>query len=582
MRLGFRKAWLSTGLILLTLTTMVVAACGGNSTSTGQAKAPDAQQIIRVPLVPNATDIKRLDPARILDFYSQQVAMLMFPPLYALDANTIPQPFAAAGAPQVSSDGLTWTIKIKQGMKWSDGTPIDASVYAYSINRALDPCTKDGGAGFLYFIKGSQAFNSGKCDAPASDLKQYDSKTLVGSASAPGPITATDPQTLTLNLEAPSAWAIGGLTTTQSFAVPKQLIDQFGLKDWTNHLIGFSGSMFSLTTWDHQGHITMTRNDGFTWGPSKPTLKEIDFTIYKDSQTEYADFKNGRLDIGAPPAEQYPTAKTDKNFKEIPFLNVGYVAPNWGRPPFDDIRARQAFNLAINRDAIVQAIGHGDSIPSYHIVPQGEFGYNKNLTLPLGVTSTQGDQAKATDLFKQYAADKCGGDISKCTPVTFEITTGPTAQAEAQALQNMWQTAFQGLKVNIKLVDFNTLLDDVFGQASPATVPQMYVLGYALDYPDPQDWLSLQFAQNSPNNTVGINDTTLFQQMTACDTTTGPSREAACNQAEQTAVNDSAWMVLDQAKDFWQTNPNNKIVNYGHQSGGMPSLFQWLDTFIAA
>ena len=577
MRLGFRKAWLSTGLILLTLTTMVVAACGGSSsTPQGQAKAPDAQQIIRVPLVPNATDIKRLDPARILDFYSQQVAMLMFPPLYALDANTIPQPFAADGAPTVSSDGLTWTIKIKPGMKWTDGTPIDASVYAYSINRALDPCTKDGGAGFLYFIKGSQAFNSTKCDAPASDKKQYDSKTLVGTS-----IVATDPQTLTLTLEAPSAWAIGALTTTQSFAVPKQLIDQFGLTDWTNHLIGFSGSMFSLTTWDHQGHVTMTRNDNFSI-QKKPTLKEIDFTIYKDGQTEFADFQNGRLDVGAPPAEQYQAHKNDKTFKDIPFLNVGYVAPNWGRAPFDDIRARQAFNLAINRDALATAIGHGDASRPFHIVPQGEFGYNKNLTLPQGVTSTAGDAAKATALFQDYAKDKCGGDISKCAPVTFEITTGPTAQAEAAALQGMWQSAFQGLKVQIKLVDFNTLLDDVFGQPSPATVPQMYVLGYALDYPDPQDWLSLQFAKNSPNNTVGINDDTLFQQMTACDTTTGPSREAACNQAEQTAVNDSAWMALDQAKDFWETNPNNKIVNYGHQSGGMPSLFQWLDTFIAA
>jgi oligopeptide transport system substrate-binding protein len=576
MRLGFRKAWLSTGLILLTLTTMVVAACGGSTSAPGQAKAPDAQQIIRVPLVPNATDIKRLDPARILDFYSQQVAMLMFPPLYALDAKTIPAPFAADGAPTVSSDGLTWTIKVKQGMKWSDGTAIDANTYAYSINRALDPCTKDGGAGFLYFIKGSQDFNNSKCDAPKSDLKQYDSKTLVGTS-----IVATDPQTLTLTLEKPSAWAIGALTTTQSFAVPKQLIDQFGLTDWTNHLIGFSGSMFSLTTWDHQGHITMTRNDGFT-AQKKPTLKEIDFTIYKDAQTEYADFQNGRLDVGSPPAEQYPTAKTGKNFTEIPFLNVGYAAPNWGRPPFDDIRARQAFNLAINRDAIVQAIGHGDSIPSFHIVPQGEFGYNQNLTLPGGVKSTQGDAAAATKLFQDYAKDKCSGDISKCTPVTFEITTGPTAQAEAQALQGMWQSAFPGLKINIKGVDFNTLLDDVFGQPSPATVPQMYILGYALDYPDPQDWLSLQFGKNSPNNTVGINDEQLFTQMDACDTTTGPGREKACNDAEQTAVNDSAWMVISQAKDFWQTNPNNKIVGYGHQSGGMPSIFQWLDTFIAA
>src|SRR5262249_6169378 len=344
-----------------------------------------------------------------------------------------------------------------------------------------------------------------------------------------------------------------------------------------------SGSMFKLNLWDHQGHVNLVRNDDFkSWYGSEPKLREIDFTVYKDAQTEYADFQNGRLDIGYAPAEQYPTAKSNPNFKEIPFLDVGYVAPNWTRAPFDDIRVRQAFSLAINRDLIANNILHGSVIPSFHIVPKGEFGYNPNLTLPQGVTATSGDQAKATALFKQYADEKCSGDNSKCAPVVLEFTNSPNALLQSQALQQMWQTAFPGLSITVKSVDFNTLLDDVFAQASPATVPQIYGLGYALDYPDPDDWLSLQFGEHSPNNTVGINDQTLFQQMTACDTTSGSGREAICNQAEQTAVNDGAWMVIDQSKDYWETNPNGKILKYGHQSGGMPSVFQWLDTAIAA
>src|SRR5215468_3900805 len=106
MRLGSRKAWLSTGLTLLTVSMMLLAACGGSSGGNNNSNlASDDKQVIRAPLVNNGTDIKRLDPHRILDFYSQQVAMLMFPPLYALDADTLPQPFAAVGQPQISSDG---------------------------------------------------------------------------------------------------------------------------------------------------------------------------------------------------------------------------------------------------------------------------------------------------------------------------------------------------------------------------------------------------------------------------------------------------------------------------------------------
>src|SRR5262249_38660060 len=162
----FPKAWLATGLTLLAMSTLLLAACGGSSRGGSPAPASDDKQTIRIPLVPNAQDIKRLDPGRIGDFYSQQAAMLLFPPLVVLDDNTDVQPFAAQSLPAVSADGLTYTFKIKQGIAWSDGTPIDAGTYAYSINRSLDPCTVDNFGFFLYAIKGAAAFITDTCDAP--------------------------------------------------------------------------------------------------------------------------------------------------------------------------------------------------------------------------------------------------------------------------------------------------------------------------------------------------------------------------------------------------------------------------------
>src|SRR5580765_8337184 len=108
---------------------------------------PDAQQVFR-PLMPGAKngDLDSLDPALIqyVGDYNQfasdyNLAQLIFPPLVTLDDHNQVAPWGADSW-STSADGLTWTFHLHPGMKWSNGTAIDASTYAYSLNRSLDPC----------------------------------------------------------------------------------------------------------------------------------------------------------------------------------------------------------------------------------------------------------------------------------------------------------------------------------------------------------------------------------------------------------------------------------------------------------
>src|SRR5262245_50223323 len=161
MRLGFRKAWLSTGLALLTLSTLLLAACGGSSGG-GQA-APDSKQVLKRYLVVTRLDVRTLDPAVVTDFYSFFPIYLAFPSLLTFDDKLNAVPWAADSMPTVSADGLTYTFKIKAGLKWSDGSPIDANTFAYSINRSLSPCTASAVASYLYPIKDAAAFNGEGC-----------------------------------------------------------------------------------------------------------------------------------------------------------------------------------------------------------------------------------------------------------------------------------------------------------------------------------------------------------------------------------------------------------------------------------
>ena len=126
---------------------------------TPDPKLPDSQQIMQpLEIGPNAGDLATLDPALINFGVDYDKAQLIFPGLVTLDEQQRVVDWAAERH-EVSSDGLTYAFHLRKGMVWSDGTPIDAATFAYSINRALDPCTGSDVAYYLYNIKGAAHFN---------------------------------------------------------------------------------------------------------------------------------------------------------------------------------------------------------------------------------------------------------------------------------------------------------------------------------------------------------------------------------------------------------------------------------------
>lgn len=564
-RIGLSLAALATILV------MVLSACGGSSNG-GTGQAPDSKQVISVSLVPAANDIRRLDPQRITDLYSYQAASTVFPGLYAYDNDYKIVPWAAEAMPTVSNGGLTYTFKIRSGLKWTDGTPIDANTFAYSWNRGLDPCTNSGAASYLYPIKGAAAFNQSSCPNANAD-NPVSTDTLIGKS-----IVVSDPQTLVVTLEKPYAYflpTVAGVAV--SLAVPKQLVEKYGLKSWPEHLAdgsGFGGSLFKVTVWDHKGNLQLTRNDSF-WG-AKSKLRQINFKIYKDADTSYNAYLNGQVDVGVaglPPTATYPQMKTRKDFHQSENLATSYLGPNWKKPPFDDLAARQAFALAVDRDAL-NAVANGAGLPTYHIVPQGEPGYSdslKNIDGSTGAAANKANAAKAKELITDYAKRKCGGDITKCPKVTYETSNTPSNIAGAQALLQMWKTAMPGYPVAISNVDFGTLINDVYS----GSAPQLFGIGWIVDYPDPQDWLSLQFLPGSSVNVQNIDFTAANDLMNKADIEQNQAtRFQMYNQAEQMMVDQVGWIVTNQQVAVWLFD-SSKIAGYRQTTSGYTALTDW-------
>ena len=577
MRLGSRKLSLSGLIVLMGTLALLLAACGGGGTSgTTGDKLPDSQQIFHPVLNPGSNDIATMDPQITQDLYSIEPVTLVFPSLVTLDNSLKVEPWAINGMPDVSSDGTTYTFHIKPGLKFSDGEPIDANAFAYSINRAVDPCLASPVSYYLANIKDAGTFTGETCnkDGSYSAAKGQTSavvKTLIGDS-----LVVQDAQTLVIKLSAPAAYFLEALTYPTSFAVPQNMIKQYGSK-WIEHLTdngGFGGNLYKVTKWDHSGSLDLVRNDAF-WG-TKPQLKEIDYTIYKDRGTEYNAYLAGQNDRTGIPTTNYQQAKSRNDFHELGALSIGYYAMNWKQAPFDDVRVRQAFAISLDKNSIVNNVLHGAAIATNHIVPQGMPGYNQNLNGPDGTQSLSGDTSKATALATAYAAEKCGGQMSKCPQVTFTITTGSQdLQNEAEAALQMWQKAMPGWPIKIATTDFNTLLNNL-----AAKQVQFWAIGWGADYPDPQDFLSLQFGPAATNNNGSVSVPDANTLMNKADAETDQNQRIQDYEAaEQLLVTAVAWLPITQSKSFYLSR--SYVKNYSITAQLTPSLDQWEQVYIA-
>jgi peptide/nickel transport system substrate-binding protein/oligopeptide transport system substrate-binding protein len=569
-------------------------------TPTTNPPLPDSQQIFRPQEIGLASgDLETLDPALIEYNSDYDLAQLIFPGLVTLDEQGQPVDWAAESH-EVSADGLTYTFHLRKGMTWSDGTPIDASTFAYSINRALDPCTGSYTANYLYAIKGAQAFNAAQC--PTETL--HSSATLIGSS-----LLVPDPLTLHISLQQPAGYFLAALTWPLSWAVPQALIEKYPgsryLNGWTDHLAdngGFGGNLFKLAVWTHpfpvgttdpanlpptygkdgHAHLAFERNERF-WG-KKPLLRRIESTLYKSTYAAWTDFTTSKNDTSQPPLD-YLTGSSrwkDTVIQQTQQLSLSWLAPNWHMAPFDDLRVRQAFSLALDRQAIAKAASSATSFssltfkdlrfPSIHLIPDSMPGYNPGLADAAGrkgKDALTADLVTARQLAAAYAAAKCDNSYAKCTPIIWLSRGYSTTQT--MMMINQWQAAFPGWRI----------FDDpsCHTQICQYQYIQLSSGGWLADYPDPQDFLSLSWSTHAAYNrgyaSVPAVDALCAQADASSDQAL---RISLYQQAEQLLVNQGAAIPLYQSTATYVVR--SRVVGWRMAPAGQTPLSVWQQVYI--
>jgi oligopeptide transport system substrate-binding protein len=405
-------------------------------------------------------EIPTLDPA-IIEESPGDVVGALFSGLVKIDKDLKVVPDIADHW-TVSTDGKTYTFYIKSNAKFHDGKQVTAADFKYSWERACNPATKSTKAGsFLNDIVGAKEMMEGK-------------------ATSISGIKVVDATTLEVTLDAAKVYFLGKISQPVAYVVDKANVEKGS--DWYEQPNGTGP--FKLKEWIKDERLVLEKNDDYYNTPAK--LKNIVIQLYAGNPMTL--YENGDIDMTEVDSTNLDkvldtTNSLNKDLQMVSGIDTFYILLNTNKPPFDDIKVRQAFAKAIDINKVIEVALKGQVDRAAGYIPPGIPGYNSVLQ-PIALDVDQAKQLIADS--KYQSADKLP-TITVYVP--YAVT--PIEQSVIGMLQ-------QNLGIQVK-VEVISSYEDYLTRFHNHEY-QVAFWGWRADYIDPQDYLDVLFQSQSPEN----------------------------------------------------------------------------------
>jgi oligopeptide transport system substrate-binding protein len=452
--------------ILAGLLSVLIGACAPAAPQRSEQGSGDlaAEQVFRFA----ANEPTTIDPGLTGDFTTLQYFQLLGEGLVGYDqAGKIRM--LGAESYDVSSDGTVFTFKLRPGAKFSDGSPVTAHDYVWTMKRNLDPASGSKYAQSLYPITGAQAFNRGE----------------VADRDAVG-VTALDDYTLRITTTSPAAYFLPlAATSWTMYPLKRDVLERYGEK-WTEaeHYVG--NGPFTIQSWKHDQEMVLVPNPHY-WGP-RPVLQQVVIKLTADPGGQsLVGYEKGELDFANVPSTDVERVQRDpvlsKETRRVAISADRWVSFDNANPPFQDVRVRKAFYLAIDREALANVIFRGVPVPAWTVLPPTVDGHNPGARIAGGP-----DDARRLLAEAGYPEGRGLAEIELVGPTQTEF------RLIAQGLQEMWKTVL-GVGTKINLMEPNTFVN--WRRARKEQPYQAYIGGWANDYNDPYNWHNFLFDSRS-------------------------------------------------------------------------------------
>ena len=437
-----------------------------------------------------------------------------------------------------STDGLTWTFHLRDGLKWSDGSALTAEDFVYSWRRVADPATAAPyGYDLLNMVEGFDEASAGNLEALG--VSAPDAKTFVVKLSSP-----------CIYFDKIAAFAV-------LVPVQKAAIDAAGDSWATAPKSYVTSGPYYMTEFTDGSQIVFEKNP-YYWDAANITFDKIVWHLIEDPNTSYTAYNQGEIQlIKDVPTEEIPSLRGNNEFYVEPIMGTYYVTFNTQRAPFNDARVREALSLAIDRRHVASTIMQGTYSPAKNFVGPGVSDSALGSSFEAVTTKKYGDHFNIgnydADLVRaKELLSQAGFPNGKGFPA-FEYLTNDSGyhKAVAEYLQAAWGEL--GLTMTVNIQEWKTVSAD--RRAGNFDVARN---GWVYDWDDPSNMINLLETNNGNND--GKYSSAEFDKLVklARESTDVLKHYEYLHEAEQVLLKDAAMAPVAYYNEFWLQKPNLK------------------------
>ncbi len=405
----------------------------------------------------------------------------------------------------VSSDGMTYDFTLRENARFHNGRPVTAQDVIYSWERAADPKTQsDTVLTYLGDIIGVKEMHAGQVDHIAG-------------------LKALDDQHLQVKIDAPKPYFLLKLSYATAFVVDKVNVESGS--DWVRRPNGTGP--YKLIEWKRNEQIVYQANEDFYLG--RPGIPYVVINLYTGEGT--ALYETGEIDmtyVRLYSADRFldPAEPLHNELYTGVDLCTDYVVFDTTRPPFDDVKVRQAFTMAFDRQKYIDVVMHGHALAAIGPYPPGLPGFNASLSgLPF-------DPKRARQLLEE---SKYGGASGLPAVVYTDSGFGSFVNPDVAAMAQMWKQ-YLGVTITIENIEPNFFFDQIYSGHHG----QLFGGGWCADYPDPENFADILFHAGSEQNNGGYSNPQLDTLLEAARVEQDVNKRIQMyQQAEQVIVNDA-------------------------------------------
>ncbi|MED4957390.1 ABC transporter substrate-binding protein [Paenibacillus macerans] len=518
------KRWSSVILLLMLSMAVALTGCGGSGgggnkaagtntgTNTGaEAPAGSAQDTL---IVGRGGDSSSLDPAIVTDGESLKITHQIFDSLLEYKEGTTEVQPSLAEEWTVSEDGLKYTFKLRQGVKFHDGTDFNADAVVFNFTRWSDP-------------KSEYKFEGDSFD-------YYDSMFGPDGKRVIKEVKAIDDNTVEFTLNQPQAPFLQNLAMT-SFGIASPTAIKEKKENFKNEPVGTGPFVFK--EWKRNDSITLDKNPNY-WKEGLPKLNKVIVRSIPDNSARFNALQSGEIDLMEDlTPDDLATLESNPDLQKItrPSNNVGYVGFNLKKEPFNDVKVRTALSYAVNKQGIIDAFFAGQAEPAKNPMPPSLWGYNDSIQ------DYEYDLEKAKQLLAEagYPNGLPGEYTFYAMPVSRPYM--PDGKKVAEVIQADFEKI--GVKVNIESPEWATYLDD----AQAGEKDDLFMLGWQGDNGDPDNFLYTLLDKDAiPSNNYSYyaNDELHELLKQAQVETEQTKREELYKKAQEIIKADAPWIPL--------------------------------------